>query len=136
MTQHDNDAASPAQWIARARSNLIRARGPRPKEVFWEDLCYDAQQAAEKALKAALLHKEKTFRYTHDLGELWSELSSAGVTLPAFAQNSVSLSQYAIGARYPGTYEPVTEAEYRDTLQFAEMIVDWAEEVIGAWPGS
>ena len=48
-------------WLKRAKSNLIRAQQPKPDEVFWEDYCFDAQQAAEKAIKALLIHYQITF---------------------------------------------------------------------------
>jgi HEPN domain-containing protein len=41
----------PREWLNRARSHLRRAAEPL-KGVYLEDLCYDAQQAAEKAIKA------------------------------------------------------------------------------------
>ena len=41
----------PRAWVDRARSNLIRAQHKIP-DVYLGDLCFDAQQAAEKALKA------------------------------------------------------------------------------------
>ncbi len=42
----------PAEWLRRARSNLHRARAYRQQpEVLYEDFCFDAQQAAEKAIK-------------------------------------------------------------------------------------
>ena len=40
---------------------------PLPKGAFLEDLCYHAQQAAEKALKAVYRRNGWMFRYTHDL---------------------------------------------------------------------
>jgi HEPN domain-containing protein len=43
----------PREWINRARSNLVRAQTTLPG-VYLEDLCFDAQQAAEKAIKAVL----------------------------------------------------------------------------------
>ncbi|MGB9825381.1 MAG: HEPN domain-containing protein [Desulfofundulus sp.] len=46
-------------WLRRARSNLERARLGRVSEgILYEDLCFDAQQAAEKALKAVLVQLE------------------------------------------------------------------------------
>ncbi len=42
----------PREWLNRARSNLVRA-GHRDAGVYLEDLCFDAQQAAEKAVKLA-----------------------------------------------------------------------------------
>lgn len=38
------------KWLKRAKSNLVRAKQPRPEEVYYEDLCYDAQQSVEKSL--------------------------------------------------------------------------------------
>jgi len=43
-------------WLRRARSNLAIARTGKQKNVILEDLCFEAQQAAEKALKALLLY--------------------------------------------------------------------------------
>src|SRR5829696_10527795 len=44
----------PREWLNRARSNLVRAQAILPG-VYLEDLCFDAQQAAEKAIKAVLI---------------------------------------------------------------------------------
>jgi HEPN domain-containing protein len=38
--------------LAHARSDLTFARLPLPEGAFYEGLCFHAQQAAEKALKA------------------------------------------------------------------------------------
>jgi len=39
----------PHEWLRRARSNLARAQADiRLAGVYLEDLCFDAQQAAEK----------------------------------------------------------------------------------------
>ncbi len=40
-------------WLKRARSNLERAKiGKVSPGILYEDLCFDAQQAVEKSLKA------------------------------------------------------------------------------------
>ena len=39
----------PREWLNRARSNVLRAQTRLPG-VYLEDLCFDAQQAAEKAI--------------------------------------------------------------------------------------
>ena len=40
-------------WMARAKSNLNLAKiNPSTKNIFLEDLCFNAQQSVEKALKA------------------------------------------------------------------------------------
>jgi HEPN domain-containing protein len=55
----------PREWVARARGNIVIARNLIPG-VELEDLCFNAQQAAEKALKAVLLKLGVDFPYTHD----------------------------------------------------------------------
>src|SRR5437660_1605324 len=63
----------PREWLNRARSNLIRAQHVRP-DVYLEDLCFDAQQAAEKAIKSVFIHRGQSFPYIHDLANLLKRL--------------------------------------------------------------
>jgi HEPN domain-containing protein len=49
---------------------------------FYEDLCFHAQQAAEKALKSVYLHFAWAFRYVHDLEELMTGLRRHGLLVP------------------------------------------------------
>ena len=44
----------PREWLNRARSNLALAKNRVP-DAYLEDLCFEAQQAAEKAIKARLM---------------------------------------------------------------------------------
>jgi HEPN domain-containing protein len=43
-------------WLQRARSNLAIAKTGKREDVLLEDLCFEAQHAAEKALKALLIY--------------------------------------------------------------------------------
>ena len=125
---HDaNKLSTPEAWLERAKSNLIRAKQPKPAGVFWEDLCFDAQQATEKALKALLLFRGIPFRFVHDIAELLTLLEQGGVALPDTIRPAADLSDYAVEARYPGPLEPVTEEEYRKAVAVAESVVTWVE---------
>jgi len=46
----------PREWLNRARSSLIQAQALQPG-ISFEDLCFNAQQAAEKAIKALLIRR-------------------------------------------------------------------------------
>lgn len=46
----------PREWLRWAKSNLTLA-GTALKDVDFADLCFDAQQAAEKAIKAVFIHR-------------------------------------------------------------------------------
>ncbi len=68
----------PREWIRRAKSNLALA-GTIREDVGFADLCFDAQQAAEKAIKAVFVRRGETFPYSHDLERLLRLLEGNGV---------------------------------------------------------
>ncbi|MBF0213937.1 MAG: HEPN domain-containing protein [Magnetococcales bacterium] len=65
-----------------------------------ESICFHAQQAVEKCLKAVLMEKGVSFRRTHDLDELVDLIIDAGITFP-FDPNQFSLlNPFAVQWRY------------------------------------
>lgn len=100
-----------------------------------EDLCFDAQQAAEKAIKATLICRGVSFSYVHDLGELLTLLQRAVQVDPAVMQ-AVRLTRHAVMGRYPGVAEPVGQEEYATAVTIASIVVSWAEKIVGPGPGS
>ncbi len=121
----------PEDWLRRAKGNLARAKQTKPKDAFWEDLCFDAQQAAEKSIKAVLVFRRLEIRKSHDLRGLLSLLETAGYPVPEEIRKADDLTDYAVETRYPGLTEPVGPTEYRDAVRLAEAVVRWAEEQIG-----
>src|SRR5712691_3493846 len=117
----------PREWLNRARSNLSRAKAKIP-EAYLEDLCFDAQQAAEKAIKAVLMKKGIAFPYVHDLARLLTLMEETGEEIPESVRQAEDLTRYAVVTRYPGLTEPVTEAHYEEAVASAEAVVRWAEE--------
>ncbi len=119
----------PVEWLNRAKSNLTRAReDSRLKGVYLEDLCFDAQQAAEKAIKALLIKRRVEFPYVHDLARLLTLLEEAGQQIPERVKQAEALTPFAVLARYPALIEPVTEEQYRRALDMAQTVVDWVDE--------
>jgi len=109
----------PRESLNRARSNLVQARDDKPG-VYWEDLCFQAQQAVEKSLKALLLDRGVAFPYVHNLAELLRLLEEKGEEIPPEIRVAARLTDYAVEARYPGLAEPVTEDEYETAVALAE----------------
>lgn len=72
----------PREWINRAESNLAAA-GVASPDVYLEDLCFNAQQAAEKAIKAVFISRSLNFPYVHDLRRLLDLLSRNGSRFPS-----------------------------------------------------
>lgn len=123
---------SPQDWLARAHSDLALASSPLPPGALLEDLCFHAQQAAEKAIKAVYRTREIAFRYSHDLAELLNGLAGGGLDVPSSVLSATELSPYAWQTRYPGTAEPVEDDEYQRALALARTVVDWADQIVGA----
>jgi HEPN domain-containing protein len=126
-----NDPTDPRSWLSRAKGNLTLAeKGGRMKGVLYEDLCFNAQQAAEKALKAVCLAKGLDFPKTHSLVHLMDLLEKRGVQIPKQVRDADILTQYAVQSRYPSVVEEITRSEYRDALKLAAGVVFWAEKII------
>jgi HEPN domain-containing protein len=124
------DPTDPQEWLRRARSNLARANSGRSSsEVLYEDLAFDAQQAAEKAIKAVLVHVGVMFPRTHALVLLFDLIESGGCVVPLDVREAARLTVYAVEARYPGG-EDVTEQEYAAAVEIAKRVVRWAEELL------
>jgi HEPN domain-containing protein len=120
----------PVEWLQRAQSNLIRAKSPSP-DAYLEDYCFDAQQAAEKAIKAVFVAYGRPFPYVHDLGRLITLLRNTGLRIPKYVVNSDRLTRFAVESRYPGLSGPVTTAVHRRSIRIAEAVVRWAARIVG-----
>jgi HEPN domain-containing protein len=120
----------PHEWLRRARSNLVRAKNQLP-DVCLEDLCFDAQQAAEKAIKAVFIHHGQAFPYVHDLARLLTLLAGTGGRIPQYVRQADRLTRFAVEARYPGVSGPVTQRQYRSAVRIAEAVLRWAERQVG-----
>ena len=131
MAPRLRDASDPGEWLRHARSNLARCRGDRRlPEVLFEDLCFDAEQAAEKAIKAVLVMRGSRFPKTHDLAELLDLVTATGVVVPPEVLEVKRLTPYAVAGRYPGVSEDASEQDYREALETAEKVVAWAERLV------
>lgn len=94
-----------------------------------EDLCYAAQQAAEKAIKAVFVARGVEFPFVHDLARLLATLEGLGAEIPQMVHRAGTLSHFAGATRYPVNV-PTAEHEYQDALAIAEATVAWAEAQI------
>ncbi len=114
-------------WLNRARSNLARAvLGKQVEDILFEDLCFDAQQSVEKALKGLMEFLSIESPRTHSIAYLLTVIEESGkVQVPEDLKDAVVLTDYAVTARYPGDWEPVDEGEYRRAVKLARRVYDW-----------
>jgi HEPN domain-containing protein len=88
----------PREWLNRARSNLALAQSNTAGALL-EDLCFEAQQAAEKAIKAVFVHQSVRSPYVHDLDELLNRLEGIGLKVPKYVRQADELSPFAVVMR-------------------------------------
>jgi HEPN domain-containing protein len=120
----------PREWLIRARSNLALAKCDTVGALL-EDLCFEAQQAAEKAVKAVFVQRGVSFPFIHDLEDLLQRLERSGLKIPKYVGQADELSQFAVVTRYPGLISPVTKRQHRRAVRVAERVLLWAERQIG-----
>lgn len=124
---------SPQDWLARTQSSLEIAQYPyESATIFPEDLCFQAQQAAEKALKAIYVARGAKHRYTHRIGELLADLRDIGISVPEDLACAVDLTRYAVNERYPNIGEYVSRQELEAAIQAARIVVTWAGQQLEA----
>jgi HEPN domain-containing protein len=124
------EADSPHSWLRFAESDLALAETTGDERVLYETLCFHAQQAVEKSIKAVLVLNGVAFPKTHSL-ELLVDLLPPNMERIEVLLASRALSSYATVLRYPGPAEPATEEEYRDALRLATAVFAWAREKVG-----
>lgn len=130
MNEKYQEYDDPQQWLERARSNLSLAK-TNPENVFLEDLCFEGQQAAEKATKALLIYFDCDYPYTHDMAELLTSLQEkTDLDIPESVKQMPRLTRFAVASRYPGPIEPITDKEYQKAVDIAEHVVKWARDII------
>jgi HEPN domain-containing protein len=117
-------------WLARAKASLALAKGRQLDGVLLEDLCYQAQQSAEKALKALYVHRGVAFPFVHNLDHLLLGLESMGIEIPEEVDQAVILTRYAVETRYPGPFEDMTEEDYQEAMRLAENVLAWVESLV------
>jgi len=89
---------------------------------------FHAQQAAEKALKAALAAAGRDFPFTHNITVLMQLCEDAGIALPPTLDHIDVLTPFGVAVRYgtrsPGAVDRVA------ALELAVSAVAWARAVV------
>ena len=110
-------------WLAKAEHDLLNIENNmKAPEIPWDTVCFHAQQAAEKLLKAFLVFHGQSPILTHDLVALLAACVPINPSLATRQQDCQRLNYYAVAARYPSDlYEP-TEADARQMIEAAHRI--------------
>ena len=114
--------AEARRWLAYARSDLDAAQELLQKpDSYPRQVCFLAQQAAEKTFKAALIFAGVNVPRSHDLDALRNLLPD-GWKVKSEHPDLASLSVWAVEARYPGDSPEAVEADARTAAQQAQAV--------------
>jgi HEPN domain-containing protein len=112
-----------AELLAVAKRELKSLRGMLDPDVFADEVFgFLAQQAVEKALKAWLCLRGRSYPFTHDLTDLLSRLEDSGEDVGEL-WDLAELNAFAVQLRYsslPAGDEPVDRA---GTIERVEAVV-------------
>lgn len=116
----------PGDLLALAREDLVSAEAlDKEERVSDSPVGFHAQQAVEKALKAAIASRDLDFPFTHDLGLLMQVCEDAGLELPAELTEADRLTPYAAAIRY-GLGDPQAVPAER-AISWAGLAIEWVE---------
>ena len=133
MKPHDESASSAAEWLRCARVDLRAAEALRGLPEQETTVCFHAQQAAEKALKAYLAWLgADDIPKTHDLERL-SELIVERGGMQAAPDALDELDDYGIMPRYPGS-RPLSLADATAAIVAARSVVGFVQEAVEPAP--
>jgi HEPN domain-containing protein len=111
-----------------ADGDIYVARMPPSENMLAEILCYHAQQAVEKAIKAVLTYYDLPVLRIHSIEKLLNE-TAKGIDVPDYVRAAAWLSDYASTTRYPGEWEPITNDENSRVLETAEKVLSLAKSI-------
>jgi HEPN domain-containing protein len=127
-----------AAWLAKVEEDLAVARLLiRDEKRLLGAGVYHCQQAAEKALKALLTHREVVFPKTHDLEVLLNLVARPQQDETDFLHVAArELTPLATVFRYPGDLHTPLAAEAEQALRHAEEIARFAQTMGVSHPGA
>ena len=117
------------EWIQRAKSSLELAQAKIIRYIQYEDLCFQIQQAVEKALKGLLIFYNVEPEFTHNIELLINELKKF-TDIPEKINEAAQLTTYAVQTSYPGVYDEITKKEYEKAVKIAKDCLNWIENKI------
>jgi HEPN domain-containing protein len=117
-------------WLAFAHEDLAMAEDLlESPNVVRRGICFHAQQAVEKALKAFFVLDGKKPPHTHNLEKLCASLPG-GHSVPVAPKELRALTRWATEFRYPGPWPEASEQEAREAVTLARNVVDAVDAVL------
>ena len=114
-------------WLDEAQGDLDHARND-VQGGFYNWACFSAQQAAEKAVKAAF-QRMGAEAWGHSVADLLKELAKKHAIPEGLSDEALELDKAYIPTRYPNAH-PSGSARSRYTKKEAMMLIGYAERIV------
>jgi HEPN domain-containing protein len=113
-------------WLYRTREDIavIKDLQESNPDGFTSTICFHAQQAVEKYLKAFLAYNDVDFPSTHDLYHLLLECKK--IKDDSFDLDSKELTEFGISVRYPDDF-------YIPSLEESNVYLEIALSSVKSW---
>ena len=95
-------------WIRKAESDMLAMQATRQAGAM-DACCFHAQQAAEKLLKAYLIHNDVEFPFTHNLAKLVGLAAQTDQAFESLGPTVEPLTPYAVELRYDDEFWPAPD---------------------------
>ncbi|PRX19658.1 HEPN domain-containing protein [Orenia metallireducens] len=114
-------SASIEAWLKKAEHDLKSAKTLNEADLL-DTAIYHTQQTAEKALKAFIIYKTKSFSKTHDLRRLIMIAANIDRDFNQFIDYAEELTPYAVEFRYPTEWPQPDKSTVLEAIKMAEEI--------------
>ena len=115
--------------LKKAANDLVAASATLSTGQALDTVCFHAQQAVEKSLKAILALHEIEYPWWHDLGELFELVRPLASELIPFEDQMFRMTPYAVAVRYDEEFEPSLD-EAGEALEVAKEIHRLSSNII------
>jgi HEPN domain-containing protein len=119
------------EWIEKAEGDFYtpQCESRVRKSPNFDAVCFHAQQAAEKYLKAILQENQIPIPKTHQLMDLLGLCIKADNVYQMLQADLIILEGYAVKFRYPG--DSAEKGEARQALRAAQVVRDFIRNRLG-----
>lgn len=120
-------------WFAKASSDLRAAKYLLSAgNQFWNQIAFQCQQSAEKAIKGFLTFHSIKFGKTHDIEKLLKIVASQDQNLTKQLIACEDLTKFAVAYRYPDAQtEPLTQASIDSAIRIADSVYERLSKLAG-----
>lgn len=117
--------------LKKASHDLAAARATLAVDEALDMVCFHAQQAVEKSLKAILALHEIDYPRRHDLAELLELVNPLALSLVPFTDRIISMTPFAVQIRYDTEFDPVFE-QADQALRTASEVYQLVDEIVAS----